>query len=109
MVLLVSMLLIKGTYYKLFSHAAWLIEGQAYSDGPLVPMMRLVQIENDVIPMVLLVNMHLIGDLDYFPLWPGSVQGNSVGPLVPNGSIGTNRKGCPSSGSIGEQHLIKGT
>ena len=83
MVLLVNMHLIKGTYYKLFSHAAWLIEGQAYSDGTLVPMMRLVQIENDVIPMVLLVNMHLIGDLDYFPLWPGSVQGNSVGPLVP--------------------------
>ena len=30
------------------------------TDGPLVPMVRLVQIENDVIPMVLLVNMHLI-------------------------------------------------
>ena len=60
MVLLVNMHLIKGTYYKLFSHAAWLIEGQAYSDGLLVPMMRLVQIENDVIPLVLLVNMHLI-------------------------------------------------
>ena len=29
-------------------------------DGPLVPMVRLVPIEKDVIPMVLLVNMHLI-------------------------------------------------
>ena len=30
------------------------------TDGPLVPMVRLVPIENDVIPVVLLVNMHLI-------------------------------------------------
>ena len=30
------------------------------SDGPLVPMGRLVPIENDVIPMVLVVNMYLI-------------------------------------------------
>ena len=60
MVLLVNMHLIKGIYYKLFSHAAWVIEGQAYSDSLLVPKMQLVQIENDVIPMVLLVNMHLI-------------------------------------------------
>ena len=30
------------------------------TDGPLVPMVRLVPIETDVIPMVLLVNMHLI-------------------------------------------------
>ena len=30
------------------------------TDSPLVPMVRLVPIENDVIPMVLLVNMHLI-------------------------------------------------
>ena len=29
------------------------------SDGPLVPMVQLVPLEN-VIPMVLLVNMHLI-------------------------------------------------
>ena len=33
---------------------------QGNFDGPLVPMVRLVLIENDVIPMVLLVNMHLI-------------------------------------------------
>ena len=30
------------------------------TDGPLVPMVRLVPIENGVIPMVLLVNVHLI-------------------------------------------------
>ena len=30
------------------------------TDGPLVPMVRLAPIETDVIPMVLLVNMHLI-------------------------------------------------
>ena len=30
------------------------------TDGPLVPMVRLVPIEKDVIPVVLLVNMHLI-------------------------------------------------
>ena len=30
------------------------------TDGPLVPMVGLVPIEKDVIPMVLLVNMHLI-------------------------------------------------
>ena len=30
------------------------------TDVPLVPMVRLVPIENDVIPMVLLVNVHLI-------------------------------------------------
>ena len=28
------------------------------TDGPLVPMVGLVTIENNVIPMVLLVNMH---------------------------------------------------
>ena len=50
---------------------------QDNSDGPLVPMVQLVPIENDVIPMVLLVNMHLI------PMWPGWVQDNSDGPLVP--------------------------
>ena len=33
---------------------------QGNSDGPLVPMVRLVPIEKDVIPMVLLVNMHLV-------------------------------------------------
>ena len=30
------------------------------TNGPLVPMVRFVPIEKDVIPMVLLVNMHFI-------------------------------------------------
>ena len=34
--------------------------GRLQTDGPLVPMVRLVLIETDVIPMVLLVNVHLI-------------------------------------------------
>ena len=33
---------------------------QGNSDGPLVPMVRLVPIEKHPIPMVLLVTMHLI-------------------------------------------------
>ena len=33
---------------------------QGNSNGPLVTMVRLVPIENDVIPVVLLINMHLI-------------------------------------------------
>ena len=33
---------------------------QGNSDSPLVPMVRLVPTENDVIPVVLLVNMRLI-------------------------------------------------
>ena len=38
------------------------------TDGPLVPMVGLVPIEKDVIPMVLLVNMYLIkGTLIIFP------------------------------------------
>ena len=43
----------------------------------MVPMARLVPIENDVIAMVQLVNMHP------FLMWSGWVQGNSNGPLVP--------------------------
>ena len=42
------------------------------TNGPLVPMVGLVPIEKDVIPVVLLLKMHLI-----------KVQGNSDGPLVP--------------------------
>ena len=30
------------------------------TDGPLVPMVQLVPVENDVIPMVRLENVHLI-------------------------------------------------
>ena len=49
----------------------------------MVPMVRLVPIEKDGIPMVLLVNASHLGDLDYFLMWPGWVQGYSDGPLVP--------------------------
>ena len=60
------------------------------TDGPLVPMVGLVPIEKDLIPMVLLVNMHLIKGnyiTGQFPMvhwyrW-------SIGT---NGTIGTNRK-----------------
>ena len=53
--------------------------------GPLVPMVRLVPIEKYVIPMVLLVNMHLIkGTLIIFHVtWLGTGQFRC---------IGTNRK-----------------
>ena len=53
---MVNMRLIKGTYYSL----VWPGWVQGNSDGPLVPMVRLVPIENDVIPVVLLVKMRLI-------------------------------------------------
>ena len=35
------------------------------TDGPLVPMVGLVPVEKDVIPMVLLMNMHLINLAKY--------------------------------------------
>ena len=77
---------------------------QGNSNGPLVPMVRLVPIEKHPIPMVLLVNMHLIikGDLDYLLMWSGWVQGNSNGTIGTNGTIGANRKASYSNGSIGE-------
>ena len=50
------------------------------TDGPLVPMVGLVPIEKDVIPMVLLVNMHLIrGTLIIFPC---DLAGNRAIPMV---------------------------
>ena len=65
---------------------------QGNSNGPLLPMVRLVPIENEVIPMVLLVNMHLIKGLTLFShvVWLGTGQFQwSIGT---NGTIGTNRK-----------------
>ena len=65
-------------------------------------MVGLVPIEKDVIPMVLLVNMHLIeGTSIIFPCdWLGTGQLRwSIGT---NGTIGTNREGCHSNDSIGE-------
>ena len=47
-------------------------------------MVGLVPLENNVIPLVVLMNMYLVkGTLDYFVMWCGWVQGNSDGPLVP--------------------------
>ena len=42
-------------YFRMWS--SWV---QGNSNGPLVPVVRLVPIEKHPIPMVLLVNMHLI-------------------------------------------------
>ena len=59
---------------------------QGNSNGPLVPMVRLVPIEKHPISMVLLVNMHFIkGTYRYilFSCGLARVQGNSNGPLVP--------------------------
>ena len=46
------------------------------SDGPLLPMVRLVPIQSDVIPVVLLVNMHFIRGLRLFShvTWLGTGQ-----------------------------------
>ena len=66
-------------------------------------MVGLVPIEKDVIPVVLLVNMHLFKGIRLFShvAWLGTGQFRwSIGT---NGTIGTNnRKGCHSNGSIGE-------
>ena len=61
-------------------------------NGPLVPMVQLVPIENDVIPMVQLVNMHLIkGTLIIsHVVWLGT--GQFQWSMGTNGTIGTNRK-----------------
>ena len=57
------------------------------TDGPLVPM---VPIEKGVIPMVLLVNMHLIKGTFSHVTWLGTGQFQwSIGA---NGTIGTNGK-----------------
>ena len=64
-------------------------------------MVGLVPIEKDVIPVVLLVNICIsLRDFDYFATWLGTGQFQwSIGT---NGTIGTNRKGCHSNGSVGE-------
>ena len=57
------------------------------TNGPLVPIVRLVPIETDVIPVVLLVNM--LGLFSHVT-WLGTGQFRwSIGA---NGSIGTSRK-----------------
>ena len=65
-------------------------------------MVRLVPIENDVIPMVLLVNMHLIKG-------HGWVQGNSDGPLVPMVRLVPIENDVIRMVLLVNMHLIKGT
>ena len=67
--------------------------------GPLVPMVQLVPIEKYAIPMVLLVNMHLIKSTEI--IFSCDLAGYRVIPMVHCG-IGTNRKAHHSNGSIGE-------
>ena len=65
---------------------------QGNSNGPLVPMVRLVPMEKHPIPMVLLVNMHLIKRVRLFShvVWLG--KGQFQWSIGTNGTIGTNRK-----------------
>ena len=65
---------------------------QGNSNGPLVPKVRLVPMEKHPIPMVLLVNMHLIKRVRLFShvVWLG--KGQFQWSIGTNGTIGTNRK-----------------
>ena len=72
------------------------------SNGPLVPMVRFVPMEKHPIPMVLLVNMHLIKRVRLFShvVWLGTGQFQwSIGT---DGTIGTNGKAPYSNGSVSE-------
>ena len=74
---------------------------QGNSDGPLVPMVRLVPREKHINLMVLLVDMHLIKGtwIIFYVISMGTRQFQwSIGT---NGTIGTNRKAHQSNGSIG--------
>ena len=75
---------------------------QGNSNGPLVPMVLLVPIEKHPIPLVLLLNMHLIKRVRLFShvLSLGTEQFQwSIGT---NGTSGTDGKAPYSNGSIGE-------
>ena len=63
---------------------------QGNSNGPLVPMVRLVPIEKHPIPMVLLMNMHLIKRVRLFSrvVWLG--KGQFQWSIGTNGTTGTN-------------------
>ena len=65
---------------------------QGNSNGPLVPIVRLVPIEKHPIPMVLLVNMHVIKRVRLFShvVWLG--KGQFQWSIGSNGTIGTNRE-----------------
>ena len=72
---------------------------QGNSNGPLVPMVRLVPMEKHPIPMVLLVNMHLITD---------TIR-QTDGPLVPMVRlVPIEKHPIPMVLSV-HMHLIKGT
>ena len=70
----------------------WSMRVQGNSNGPLVPMVRLVPIEKHPIPMVLLVNMHVIKRVRLFShvVWLG--KGQFQWSIGTNGTIGTNRE-----------------
>ena len=68
---------------------------QGYSSDPLLLIVRLVPIEKDVIPMILLVNIHLIN-----VAWLGT-GGFQLSAAV-NGTNDPNRKWCESIDAIGE-------
>ena len=65
-------------------------------------MVRLVPLEKAIIPMVLLVNMHLIKGtwIIFHVILLGT--GQFRWSISTNGTIGTNRKAHHSNGSIGE-------
>ena len=50
-----------------------------------------------------------IGDLDYFQMWSGWVQGNSNGPLVPMVRLVPTEKRPIPMVVLVNMHLIKGT
>ena len=97
---------IGGDYFLMWS--SWV---QGNSNGPLIPMVRLVSMEKHPIPLVLLVNMHLIKarDLNYFLMWSSWVQGDSNGPLVPMVRLVPMEKHPTPLVLLVNMHLIKGT
>ena len=73
-------------------------------------MVGLVPIENDVIPMVLLVNMHLIkGTLIIFPCDLAGYGAIFDGPLVPMVRLVPIEKDVIPMVLLVNMHLIKGT
>ena len=52
--------IIKAKLLSAFTHVQYTQTDTIRQNGPLVPMVGLIPIEKDVIPVVLLVNMHLI-------------------------------------------------
>ena len=58
----------------------WSGRVQGNSNGPLVPMARLVPMEKHPIPMVLLVNMHLIKGT--YIIFPCDLVGYRAIPMV---------------------------